>query len=304
MHLARTSNARMLALLAVSVLSGCSSSSNASDAGASPSSDAATGGPTPSPSDLDLAAEQAKLAGNGTSTTSTANAKAATELFVQEDPTIDAGASAADNARAVADQVSAAVKSCASATVAHTSGSTTVGLTFASTCTIGGVPFSGGLTANVSKTGSSITIAFTFQDLSVNGMVLNGTASETTSNGTTFTSAIDVTEGSNKITFNGTLTLDSGGTGVTLTGSGTYVSGTITDSYTASSVHHTFGACYADSGTLSYGTQTTGKSGKSYTVSETITFSSSTPTTGQASATVGGTVTTVTLRAYGSCPPG
>jgi hypothetical protein len=72
--------------------------------------------------------------------------------------------------------------------------------------------------------------------------------------------------------------------------------------YTATGLHHTFGACYADAGTLSFENTVATKRDASVTVTETLTFASTTPSTGQAQATIDGVTSTVTLPTYGTCP--
>jgi hypothetical protein len=290
---------------------GCSSSSPASspsnDGGVSDDAASVDGGTivdgAAPADDIDLDAESANVAAHGESATSTASAKATTELFVHEDPTLDMTKSAGQNADAVAAQLTTSVAPCANAKVTHTTGNVGVSVTFGTDCTIGGVAYSGTVAATLSGGATGLTVAFTFTNLDVNGTTMNGTASETTTDATTFSSSVDLTIDTTHVTYKGSLALDSNDLGVTLNGSGTYQKGSEpSTNYSASGVHHTFGACYADAGSMSYTTTTIGKSGKSYSVIETITFSSTTPSTGKASATIGSTATTVTLPTYGTCP--
>lgn len=290
----------LVSALAVGV--GCSSSSPAAISNDSGLTDASAAGDDAG-DDIDLAAESTNVAEHGASATATASAKATTELFVHEDPTLDVTKTAAQNADAVAAQATASVSSCASAKVTHATGDVSITVDFGSGCTIKSVSYSGTVAAKLSAGAGGITVAFTFTDLDVDGTTLNGTASETTTDDATFSSNVDLTIDTTHVTYKGSLALDGDDAGVTLNGSGTYQKGSSpATTYSASNVHHAFGGCYADAGALSYGTTTTGKSGKSYTIVETITFSSTTPSTGQASATIGATTTTVTLPAYGTCP--
>jgi hypothetical protein len=261
-------------------------------------------GPDISPDDVDLPGEAANAADRGSSTTAATQAKATTELFVHEDPTLDTAKTAAQNAQAVADQVKASVSACASAAVTHTSGDVAVAVSFGSDCSIQGVTFSGDVSASVSTAGGGVTVAFTFTNLVVNGNTLNGTASEATKDGTTFTSNIALTVGAAKVTYKGALKLDAGLTSVTIDGTGTYQNGSGPSSaFTSTGVHHVFSACYADAGTLTFTQPTTTKTGKTVNLQNSVTFSSTTPSTGQASVKIGSAAaTTVTLPPYGSCP--
>jgi hypothetical protein len=75
------------------------------------------------------------------------------------------------------------------------------------------------------------------------------------------------------------------------------------NSYTATGVHHTFSGCYADAGTVAISMETATKSGKTVTVLETLTFLSTTPSTGAVTVKIGSAAdSTAVLPAHGTCP--
>lgn len=275
------------------------------DSGAAP--DAA--GSDDAGDDIDYAGEATDTATRGTSTTSLTNTKAVTELFVQEDPTINPTETAGQNADAIAAQLAEKLGGdgggCAAAQISHTSGAITVAVSFGTACSVPslGLTISGSASAEVSKLAGNITIAFTFANLDVNGLTINGTASESTSDGTTYASHVDLMESTHHVVFTGTAALDANDAGVTLNGSGTYQDGVAPQmTFQTTNVHHTFGACYADAGTLAFQKSVTTKRDAQVSETETITFSSTTPSTGQAEISIGGTMSVQTLPAYGGCP--
>ena len=260
-------------------------------------------GETPPADDIDLAAESTRLGVRGTFATSMNASKAVTELFVKEDPTLDVKRTAAANADAVAQQLHASLASCATASITHAPSDVNIALAFHGVCSVGANTFAGGATAKVEKGAGSITVAFTFTSLMVNGRTIDGTASVTTMDDTSFAATIDITDGATHATLVGALALDASGAGATLDGTGSHsVAASAPVIYTASGVHHVFGACYADGGTLTWGATLTGKSGRSYRITETLSFNAQTPATGMATATIAGIATPVTLSPYGTCP--
>ncbi len=256
--------------------------------------------------DIDTATESKTAASRGNSSTTVSASKSITELFVHEDPTIDPSKTAQQNADAVATELKNSVSACPSAKITHATGSVSVSVDFGTGCTIPSVStmgtISGSASVTVAKT-TAISLSFAFTKLTVNGMTLDGTATESTTNGTTYTSDVDLTEGTNHVTYKGTLALDVSMKGVTLTGAGTFQSGTTPAvNYTLNGVHHLFGACYADAGTMGVTKPTTTKRGTTVNVVETIAFDASTPSTGKVTVTVNGASSSLTLPAYGSCP--
>ena len=272
------------------VLAACSSSSS--------------GDTTPATSDdVDPQAESADSATYGDSTTKLTSAKAITELFVQEDPTIDTAKTAGQNADAVAAQIAASTSTCATITIAHVPGDASVTADFGTGCTIGSLgTVSGKVVAEVTRA-TGVTVTFTFTNLVAAGYALTGSAAETTTDGTTYSSNVDLTVNGKHLTFKGTAKLDADAKGVTFDGGGTAQTAA-TSAYSVGAVHHVFGGCYADAGKLTLQKQTTTKTGRATTVSETVAFDASTPSTGRVTITVSGASQSTTLPAYGSCPHG
>jgi hypothetical protein len=313
----KTASRTFLSTLFLLGLAACSSSANDSPAGAAPDAAGADGalasddaGPDADPDDIDIPVATSDTATRGTAPTSISDTKSVRELFVQEDPTIDPTKTAAQNADAIVAQLQSVLGGdgggCAGAQITHATGSVVVSVSFGAGCTVPslGLTVAGSASASVSVAAGTATIAFTFTNLAVNGRTINGTASESTNNGTTYASQINVTDGAQDITFDGTEVPDSSNQGMTLSGTGTYQDGSAAAlDFTAAGVHLTFGACYADAGTLSFQQTVRNKRDAAVSVTETITFESTTPTTGQAEVTVEGQTSTTTLPAYGSCPP-
>jgi hypothetical protein len=299
-----TTKPTSLSTLFLLALAACSSSSAGNSAAGNDAGSATDS------NDIDIPTETAATATRGTTTTSLEDTKAVSEMFVQEDPTIDPSRTAGANADAITAQVSAMLGedggACASARITHAAGDVTVSVNFASGCTIAalGITVAGSVSASVSESAGATTISFTFTNLDVNSRTINGTASQSTTNGTTYTSRVNITDGTQHITFTGTESPDSNDKGLTLSGTGTYQDGvTAALSFTATGVHLSFGACYADAGTLTFQENIQNKRDAAVSVTETITFESTTPTNGQAQVTVDGQTSTTSLPTYGSCPP-
>jgi hypothetical protein len=251
-----------------------------------------------SPQAVDVPGEATSAAAQASAIEGLTSVKAATSLFVLEDPTLDLTRSAGQNADSIAQQLQSL--SCANFKLTHAAGMVTVSADFGAGCTTAKGTFAGAATATVSKQAGSLSVAFMFTNLVVNGLVLNGTCTLATSDGTTFTVDAEVSAGSMHLTFMGTAALDAQASGVTLDGSG------LTEgvSYTAAGVHHAFQSCYADAGTFTITHLTTSKSGTTFTVVDIVTFSATTPATGQVTVTVNGVSAPAMLPAYSGCPHG
>jgi hypothetical protein len=255
---------------------------------------------------VDVVTEAQALSDQGGQSTSAAQAKGITELFVQEDPTLDVTQTAQQNAANVEAQVKTTVQTaCPGATITLDSATATVTVNFGSACTLPNLgTVSGTVTATVTQPVThSIQVAFTFTSLTVNGRSLTGTFTAKTANDSTFTVDASLTSGSKSLTLTAaTLTLDADHKGLKIDGSGTVNTGTGPQAVSFAGVHHAFSGCYADAGSMTLSKSTTTKLGKAATVTETITFSSSTPTTGQVTVQVGtAAATTTTLPSYGHC---
>ena len=206
------------------------------------------------------------------------------------DPTIDPTKSAAENAAAVQMHVQTQGQSSSCGTASLQASLVTV--SFASMCTLpNGVAVSGTFTVAVSKTGNTVTLALTFSNLTVNGTDLSGTATFATTTGSTFTVAAQLTSKGNSVSAMLTVTGTSnavsidGTTTVTKSGAGTNL--------TFNNVGWKKGDCYPSSGTLKVGRAA---------LSQTVTFTTTTPSTGKVTVSTGRVTTSATLPAYGSCP--
>jgi hypothetical protein len=279
---------RRLSLLLAATLAACGTSGTTDTV--DPTSEAPVGGHT------------------AASATTATSAKGVSELFVQEDPTLDVTASAAQNAQDVQTQVQGKLStSCPGASVQLDAATATVTVDFGSSCTLPNLgAVSGSVSAAISKPGArQVQVAFTFSALQVNGLDVAGTLTASTSDDASFTVNSNLTGNADTLVLNGaTFTLDSGGGGATLSGSATLTTATMPTPETLkfNAVHHTFGACYADSGSIAITKTATTRGGHSIGVTETVTFSSTTPTTGQAELSVGSAAPIpITLPTHGAC---
>lgn len=204
------------------------------------------------------------------------------------DPTIDPTLSAEQNATAIRDRIQSQSSGCGTISLAGTT--LTVNFGAAPGCTLAnGVTASGSLTAGVSKSGSTITVALSFASLVVNGKALDGTASFATSNGSTFAVTAALTSGADTINANLTVTGASG----SFTMGGTASSSRSSMSATFTAVTYRAGDCYPNGGSMAL---TRGP------VSLTVTFSASSANSGVVTVTQGRRSSSATLPAYGTCP--
>jgi hypothetical protein len=248
---------------------------------------------------IDTDAEVAATAQHGSIGGMIGSAKGVSSLFVAEDPTLDPSKSAGQNAGAIAAQLMNAVGSCGG--VMYITGQVMVSVNFGSGCSLSPLgTLSGSVTATVS-TLNGVTVLLTFTNLTVDGQTLNGTLSLATADGTTFTYRANLNDGSLKVRFDGTLALD-GADGVTADGTGSIDTGATPIDLTLTGVHHKFGGCYADAGTISESKTVRSLKGNMVMVTESIAFNAQTPATGMATITVGSVSKTTTLQSYGNCP--
>lgn len=215
---------------------------------------------------------------------------------------VDTSKGAEQNADAIAAQLSSKLSGCASGMVSHGMGTVTVSANFGSGCTVAGYgTVSGAFQLTVSKD-TSLRLAFVFSSFAVNGVTVNGSLSTATSDGKTYDLATDLVVQSGALKGSGTATLDTGGKGISMTGTGTISANGAEIPYNAAGLHHLFGSCYGDAGTLTVTETISSRLGGTKTVQTIMTFLSTTPSTGQVNVTVAGKTTAKTLPAYGSCP--
>ena len=206
------------------------------------------------------------------------------------DPTIDPTKSAAQNAAAIQANATAALAGCGTVTL----NGTTITVSFGSPpgCKLeSGVAVSGTVIVGVSTAGSTVTLSLTLQNLVAGGKSIAGTASFATTNGTTFALTANLTSGTATDTVS--LTVTGSTSAFTIDGTSTAIQGTSTTSYTFKGVVWQPGQCYPQAGSIQV------VKGKT---SITLTFSSSTPATGQITVTAGKRSYPQKLPAYGTCP--
>jgi hypothetical protein len=220
-------------------------------------------------------------------TVAVSDAQSVTTLFVGDDDSALVSATVGAATDTLSANVSTAAGStCAAASFTHAPGGSTLMANFGSGCTLprlGTVSGEVDIATTSDPTTRALGISFTFTSFVIAGKTYDG--------------GYDLTiNGRGNYGVSSTLTVD--GSGIAYAGTAIVASGGVTldgtlGSDTVSSVHHTFGACYADSGSVSF---------VEGSLPETITFDADTPTTGDAELTVGGKSTTVLLPSYGACP--
>lgn len=142
--------------------------------------------------------------------------------------------------------------------------------------------------------GTQTQVALTFDHVTVQGRALDGTATFATSDGSTFTITAELTSGTHAISIPASgLTVVGTVSALTLSGSCTVSDGTTSVTASFASVHYTLGQCYPDGGSATFARGA---------VSETMTFTASSASTGQVSVSRGRRSFTLALPAYGSCP--
>lgn len=208
------------------------------------------------------------------------------------DPTIDPAATPDANAAAVGANTKTNLGTCGSVTVAGA----TVAVDFGAPpgCTLAnGAVVSGKVSVAVSKSGTTTSLALTLTDVVVNGTTVAGQATFATSNGSTFTVTSSLAGATKSETSN--LTVVGAASSFTISGTAQVTDSGTTSSVVFKDVVHAKGECYAHSGSM---TVTKGL------LTETVTFTSNTPQTGQVTVQIGKKTSISTLPAYGSCPSG
>jgi hypothetical protein len=218
------------------------------------------------------------------------------------DPTIDPSLTPAENAQKIRDTVSTALGGCGSVTpTGGTDGGTAfVALTvsFGSGCTLpnANLTIAGTMALALSKASGTTNVAVTFTNLVVNGFSIDGKATFSTANGSTFSVDANLTSGLK--TVEGKITITGAPGAFTTDGNASLTTGSIKLLGVGfSSVHYTYGDCYPDRGSVTVRQQL---------VSFKYVFSDETPSTGLMTVTktpVLGKPSTYTqkLPAYGKC---
>jgi len=211
------------------------------------------------------------------------------DSIFQFDPTINPASTPAQNTAAVDNQAKMAGGSC---TMVSTSGNTvTANFGAPPGCKLSnGLVVSGTVTATVSASGTTTSVALAFMNVTVNGRALSGTMSFATTNGTSFQTTVALTSGS---MLTGTVAITGSATGFTFNGTLSAVAGDATTTITLNNVVYVTGDCYPSGGSM---VVTKGKT------SETITFNAMSASSGQVTVTIGKRSFPTTLPAYGQCP--
>jgi hypothetical protein len=231
-------------------------------------------------------------AAGGDVTVTVQEALAGIDTMFQFDPTLKPDAGPDENAASIETQVKNSAP-CAKLTRTGTS----IQIDYGSGCTVGGVNISGSVTLSLSRSGppgpgGTTTLTLTFTNFSVDSRTFTGTASFATTNGSTFTVALDLTASTKAI--KGTLTVTGSPGSFTIDGPLTVTESGTTSNVVFKGVVYQPGQCYPNAGTV---TITKGSLPQT-----TITFSAATATTGTVQVTTGKATGSEQLPKYGSCP--
>lgn len=207
------------------------------------------------------------------------------------DPTLDVARTANENAGLIQAKASASLNGCG--TVSLNNAAVTVNFGQSPGCTLPtGMQVSGVVSIGVSKQAATLSVTVTFNNLTVDGADLTGSAGFSTTNGTSFTVIVNLSSGSN--TMNANVTVVGSPGAITLDGTATATRTASTTTLTFTGVVWNQGECYPHSGSVLV------KKGRT---EQTYTFTSSTPTTGNVDLNTGRKTVQVPLPAYGNCPP-
>ncbi len=255
---------------------------------------------SPTPGAAEPTAEQTAAAQQGSEAlTSIVQSLALSNAMLKFDPDLNPDAGAAANAATIAGNVSGADGGGSSLTVSPSAadggnlavgntgtgvacnggdcldGGTSFTINFGAGCTLDGITVSGSITVAVSvPQPGTLTVALTLTNLVIDGWDLAGTASFTTSDGSTLTVALDLTHSGTALTFNGTVTGAAGAMTIDGDASTTVSGGTL--SATLKGVVLTKGSCWPSGGSVAMTASGLG---------ETLLFTPATATSGQASVT-------------------
>ncbi len=212
------------------------------------------------------------------------------DLF-QFDPTIDAAKTALENAASVRTNAMTQLNGCGSVTI--NMATVTISFGAAPGCTMkSGAQASGTVAIGITKTGSTTTLMVTFTQVVVNGTDLAGTASFSTTTGSAFATTFNLT--SKGATVSGTVMVTGSVGSMSFDGTVMQTKGGTTTAATFTGVVWKKGDCYPSAGTVKISLGI---------INETVTFSATTPTTGEVQVKLGAKTSTVKLPAYGKCPP-
>ena len=237
------------------------------------------------------ASVSAELFGQSDGASGVALSLAVADSFFAFDPTLVPADDAATNLTHVSDHVAEVFPGCPTPTVE--SGTLTLDFGDSTACTgTNGMSITGSVSIALTKEGSTLTAVTTYTNMTVNGKSLDGSLTFVTTTGSGFTVSGSVVSGDKTLTFS-SLNVTGSPSSMTVTGGVAVVQGGATTQLDFQSVTYTTGACYPNGGSV---VLTRGA------LEETITFSSTTPSTGEVSVEVARRTSTRTLPAYGTCP--
>lgn len=225
-----------------------------------------------------------------TSAVSTQTALAlAEELAAGEEP-LDPAMTAAGNAAIIQGNAAVALGTCGTVSLSGT----TVTVAFAVTgCTLpSGITATGTISLSASVAAGTATVDVQFDRVRIGSYGIDGTASFSTTNGTSYAVMLDLMSEARSI---------SGDRTVSASLTSLIVSGTLTTQriggtalmLTIAGLVWNRGDCYPSAGSITVGAGA---------LEQTVTFASTTASTGVVTITFGRATTTETLPAYGSCP--
>lgn len=236
------------------------------------------------------AEDKDQLDSAGAAQSATTGMLALADSFFDFDPVLDPTKTAEANAQAVGATITTKLAGCGAVTVSGT----TVTANFGAPpgCTLStGLQVSGAVSLAVTKTGTTLNVALTFTQLVVDGTALAGTASFTTSNGSTFQVTANLTTGAGAAVVN--LTVVGQPASFVLDGTTALTEGGRSTTLTFTQLHAAAGQCYADRGAMGV---------VKGSLTSSVAFNAQTPSTGVVQVTQGRRTFPATLPAYGSCP--
>lgn len=161
-------------------------------------------GPDTTPPEEKAGFDEAKLRegvanGEAVSANVMPSVKGVINLFVEEDPTIEPAKTAKDNTTNIINQITKATQGTCNVVTARGTDDPFFSATFPSGCTLtNGMTISGQVKVEVSKVDGAdgglptVTVKFTFTDLTVNTVVLNGSATISTQDAKTYPMTADM----------------------------------------------------------------------------------------------------------------
>lgn len=232
-----------------------------------------------------------RLFENSDATSGLVVALAVADSFFAFDPTLAPADDAAANLMHVSDRADSVFAGCPTPTIEGNTLSVDFG--DSATCTgTNGVSVQGAISIALTKEGSTLTAVVTYTDMTVNGRDLDGTLTFVTSTGSGFTISGNLSTGGKSITFSD-LSVTGAPASMSINGEIAVAEDSMITNLVFDALTYSTGDCYPSGGSLTIGVGA---------VSQTVTFSSATPATGEVTVEVGRRTSTSTLPAYGNCP--